>query len=230
MKLRHTVRYAALISCMLVIVLPSHSGNIPVPPRGVVHVPVTSYAALKFRNVERQHYDFSCGSAALATLLSYHYDDAANEATLFNRMYARGDQQKIQREGFSLLDVKRELEVRGYRSDGFRMTLSRWRELRIPALVLINDQGYSHFVVLKGARGDQLLVADPARGNRTIGFGHFTRMWNGIAFMIRDHSSEAAATFNREADWMAQPRAPIGSVLAAAELRSIHMLRAGAAP
>ncbi|RYF14189.1 MAG: peptidase C39, partial [Oxalobacteraceae bacterium] len=37
--------------------------------------PVTSLIGRRFETVVRQQYDFSCGSAALATLLRYHYDD-----------------------------------------------------------------------------------------------------------------------------------------------------------
>ena len=40
-------------------------------PTGVLTVPSQSFAELRFRDVVRQKYDFSCGSAAVATLLTY---------------------------------------------------------------------------------------------------------------------------------------------------------------
>ena len=41
---------------------------------GAFNVPVRSMQELKFTETVRQGFDFSCGSAALATLLTYHYD------------------------------------------------------------------------------------------------------------------------------------------------------------
>jgi hypothetical protein len=39
------------------------------------NVLVKSMKERKFEQVVRQQYDFSCGSAALATLLTYHYEN-----------------------------------------------------------------------------------------------------------------------------------------------------------
>ena len=39
---------------------------------GRVNVPVTSLKDIKFQRTLRQQYDYSCGAAALATLLSHH--------------------------------------------------------------------------------------------------------------------------------------------------------------
>ena len=60
----------------------------PAPAR----VSVVSYRDIPFRTVVRQRYDFSCGSAALATLLRYHYDREVGEEQIFRAMYAAGDQ------------------------------------------------------------------------------------------------------------------------------------------
>src|SRR4029077_10081261 len=60
----------------------------------------------RFKNVVRQHYDFSCGSAAVATLLTYNYGHPVEEMNVLNAMYEAGDKAKIRREGFSLLDMK----------------------------------------------------------------------------------------------------------------------------
>lgn len=168
-----------------------------------------------FRTTLHQQYDFSCGSAAVATLLAYHYGEPVDEATVFQWMYASGDQAKIRREGFSLLDMKRYLEHAGYRADGVRVSLDELARVSVPAIALISDQGYRHFVVVKGLRdsratpGDsRVALGDPAIGGRIVSRGQFESMWvGGIFLVIRSHLD--VARFNAAADWSTQLAAPV---------------------
>jgi hypothetical protein len=68
-------------------------------------VPVKTLRDMRFINVIRQRMDFSCGSAALATLLTYYYETPVDEYTVLYDMYEHGDKDKIHKEGFSLLDM-----------------------------------------------------------------------------------------------------------------------------
>ena len=172
-------------------------------------VQVVSYRDIPFRTVVRQEYDYSCGSAALATLLRYHYGRDVQERDVFVSMYENGDREAIQRVGFSLLDMKRYLETHGFQSDGFRMSLTALEEARAPAIVVINQQGYRHFVGLKGVSGGRVLVGDPALGLKTYGEAEFAAMWNGIAFMIRD----SADRFNVADEWRPFATAPMDRAL-----------------
>src|SRR3546814_13412897 len=63
---------------------------------------------IPFRSVIRQRYDFSCGSAALATLLTYHYGAPTSEAMPFRAMWEKGDREAIRKVGFSMLDMRSE--------------------------------------------------------------------------------------------------------------------------
>ena len=90
-------------------------------------------AELKFNNVVRQQYDYSCGSAALATLLTYHYDRPITETDAFRSMWEVGDQERIKQLGFSLFEMKTYLERIGLKADGFRLTLDRVKEIGVPA-------------------------------------------------------------------------------------------------
>ena len=89
--------------------VPALAGSIElrVPHGGGYSVPVTSLKEARFRATVRQQYDFSCGSAAVATLLTYQYGMPVDEAEVFEHMYATGDQARIRAEGFSLLDMRR---------------------------------------------------------------------------------------------------------------------------
>src|SRR5580692_11009556 len=90
---------------------------------GNYNLHLTSYAEIPFRTVIRQQFDYSCGSAALATMLKFQYAVNTNEAEVFKAMYAVGDQDRIQKLGFSLLDMKKYLASIGYQADGYRLSL-----------------------------------------------------------------------------------------------------------
>ena len=113
---------------------------------------VQSFRAQKFSTTIHQKYDFSCGSAALATLITFTYQRPTTESQIFASMYENGDQTEIRQYGFSLLDMKNYLSRIGVASGGFRAPLSKLVEVHIPAIVLINEHGYRHFVVIRGIR------------------------------------------------------------------------------
>jgi hypothetical protein len=178
---------------------------------------VISYRDLPFRTVVRQQYDFSCGSAALATLLRHHYDRDVTERQVFESMFATGDQEQIQRVGFSLLDMKRYLDTHGIRGDGFRLTLDQLAESRSPAVVLVNHDGYRHFVVFKGVDETNVLVGDPALGLKIYTREVFQQMWNGVAFMVHDASDR----FNQDGEWKPWASAPMQEALPPSSLAGL---------
>jgi predicted double-glycine peptidase len=176
-------------------------------------VPVASMKELRFRKTLRQQYDFSCGSAALATLLTHHYGRPADEVVLFQRMFLAGDQARIRREGFSLLDMQRLLASVGYHADGFQLPLQKLAEAKVPAIVLVSTNGYNHFVVIKGLDERRVLVGDPASGTHAIARPEFERMWtNKLLFVI--HGWKGPVRFNDSADWSAAPAAPLDEGIA----------------
>jgi uncharacterized protein len=161
-----------------------------------------------FARTWHQQYDFSCGSAALATLLTFQYDRPIDETTVFKEMYAVGDQNQIRSKGFSLLDMKRFLESRGYIADGVRSPLDTLAGLGIPAIALITDHGYRHFVVVKGADKTRVLLGDPALGKRIMTRKEFEAARVGeIFFVIRSHRN--LAHFNSPLDWGGGLQAPL---------------------
>lgn len=169
---------------------------------GSYNLHLTSYAEIPFRTVIHQQFDYSCGSAALATLLHFQYHKNTNEADVFKAMYAVGDQDQIQKLGFSLLDMKKYLASIGYQADGFRLSLKDLQDAAIPAIALIQVGSYKHFVVIKGVVGDHVLVGDPALGLREYSAADFGRLWNGIAFLVHDQpASEADPVFNSADEW-----------------------------
>lgn len=195
---------------------------------GNYNVPVTSFLERRFKTVYKQQYDFSCGSATLASLLTYHYDDVVNEQSVFVDMYKNGDQQKIQKQGFSLLDIKLYLERRGYRSDGFKINLDQLITANVPAVTIINNNGYLHFVIIKGLNEQEVLVGDPAVGIKAIPRDEFEQMWgNRILFLIHDKQDVAARHFQDQQEWALRVKAPLGSAVDRASLGQFNMLQPG---
>ena len=196
---------------------------------GAVTVPVLSYQARPFLTVVRQEHDFSCGSAAVATLLTYHYDRPTTEREAFEAMYATGDKAKIQREGFSLLEMKTYLESLGYQADGFRVPLEKVAHVGIPVIVLIETRGYKHFVVIKGLEDDRVLVCDPARGVQIMSQADFLQLWkDGIVFAIHNDDAIGRQHFNVAAEWTLRPPAPVGSGVNRTGLASFTVMLPGA--
>jgi hypothetical protein len=191
---------------------------------GLFSLEVTSFREGRFATVVQQQQDYSCGSAALATLLSHHYQDPVGEAPIFASMYQAGNQEQIRRVGFSLLDLKNYLESRGYRADGFRVPLERLTEARVPAIALVDDQGYRHFVVVKGLTRQRVLVGDPARGLKTLPRAEFERMWNGILFVVHSRVEVGQAHFNQAPEWGRVPPAPLETALLQRSLAPLTLL------
>ena len=189
-------------------------------------VKMTSLKEARFRNTIRQKYDFSCGSAAVATLLTYQYAYPVDEQAAFDMMYANGDRRKINTEGFSLLDIKRFLAARGFEADGFEVSLEKLSDEGVPAIVLIDERGYHHFVVVKGYKNGRVPIGDPARGTRSMSKRRFDDMWkNHIVFVI--HNERDRAIFNSPRDWAVAPAAPISEGIERNGLGPIVMPKRG---
>ncbi len=169
---------------------------------GSFTVPVMSWRDIPFRTVVRQQYDYSCGSAAVATLLSFHYGAPINEAAVFRAMWDVGDQARIQEVGFSMLDMKTYLDAQGYGADGLRVDLDRLSAAGVPAIALIVRDAYRHFVVIKGISGSDVLLGDPTLGLRRVSRADFEAQWNGIALVVRRPPSESQTpVFNAPEEW-----------------------------
>jgi predicted double-glycine peptidase len=204
------------------------AASVPVPgAQGQgISLRLTSLKEARFRNTIRQKYDFSCGSAAVATLLTYQYGYPVDEQAAFEQMYAHGDRARIGKEGFSLLDIKRYLAANGFEADGFEVPLDKLEEERLPAIVLVDERGYHHFVVVKGLYEGRVLVGDPALGTRSLPRARFEAMWkNRLVFLI--HNRRSAAVFNSPSDWRAAPMAPLGSSIDRRGLDGITMPKRG---
>jgi len=140
----------------------------------------------KYLHIVHQSFDYSCGSAALTTVLRFHLGLNVTEQDAMKGMLEHGEQDKIvARRGFSLLDMKRYVATLGSDSGGFRGDMNDLAQLGQPAIVPIDYAGFKHFVVVKGVRDDKVYIADPSMGNIAFSVQEFAGLWDkGTLFVI----------------------------------------------
>jgi len=159
---------------------------------------VTSVRAQRDAGVVKQRYDYSCGSAALATLLSYGLNDPVSEQPLLEALLAPlGPAQivALQQNGLSLLNLQQLAQRRGHKAQGFRVHGAQLAKLMRPVIVFIKPRGYQHFAVWRGQRGDRVYLADPSLGNVSVPLYRFIDMWadetgHGVILAVERASGE----------------------------------------
>ena len=145
---------------------------------------IVSMREQHFINMVPQQTDFSCGAAALATIMNYAYNFNLTEADVIEGMLKVSDPQLVQSKGFSLLDIKNYVETLGLRGRGYSVNPEILDRIKIPTIALLDIRGYKHFVVLKTATQDKVYIADPALGNRVMDRQDFIDGWNRVTFAV----------------------------------------------
>lgn len=149
---------------------------------------VTSWQEIRYRQVVKQEYDLSCGAAALATVLAYQHDDPVPEKeiakALINREKYLDDPDILHAQrGFSLLDLKRFVDSRGYKGIGYK-DLELEDLIRLAPVIISINAG--HFVVFLDVQENHAILADPAWGSRRVRVERLERMWtNGIGMVVK---------------------------------------------
>ncbi len=153
---------------------------------------------LRDQYIVKQQTDYSCAAGALATLLTYYFQDETSEVDVLRKLEETLSPEELRRrhaEGFTLLDLKRVAESMGYRAAGFRLTPEQLPYLSAPVIVYVEPLGYQHFAVLRGVSGGHAFVADPARGNLRMSLDRFQQEWNGIIFVLGRQGEESLVDY-----------------------------------
>jgi predicted double-glycine peptidase len=152
--------------------------------------PVRSLLEMRTERVVVQEWDLSCGAAALTTILNYQFGDTVTErevaiGLIGQERYLRNPDLVRLQSGFSLLDLKRYVEGRGYVGVGLGGLDLEDLVAMAPMLVPISRQGYDHFVVFRGMMGNRVLLADPSFGSVTMPIEKFERLWLDVGALGR---------------------------------------------
>ena len=178
----------AAVGCLGAVEAAAQQSGPPIrDPRRTVQRHVYSWQALKERNVVMQGRDYSCGAAALATLIRYYWGDDVGEADVLEAILASLSQEQLKdrvENGLSMTDLRKAAVAGGYQATMGRRSLAQMAELRVPVIVRIEKNDYEHFVVFRGLANDRVFLADPIRGNVRVSFSEFARQWPDRAILV----------------------------------------------
>lgn len=153
---------------------------------------------LRDQHVVKQQLEYSCAAAALATLITYYFGEETSEQEMLELLIAQISHDELTHKkmrGFSLLDLKKVVQKKGYRAAGFNVTIEQLKQLTAPVIVFVEPLGYKHFAVLRGIVGRRVFLADPARGNLRMSIGRFLTEWGGIIFVLGEPGEKSITTY-----------------------------------
>ncbi|WP_144012309.1 cysteine peptidase family C39 domain-containing protein [Deinococcus sp. LM3] len=151
------------------------------------------YRTLRYASVVGQTSDFTCGPAALATLLTHYYGRPVAEQTLTERsvadMQARG---KEVVEGITLLSLRNALGSESISSAGYKLTLEQLRVVLAQGLPVVANVVYpkGHYYLVLAVDDQNVLLADPSWGVRSQPIRNFLNAWNGVVLIPEPSESE----------------------------------------
>ncbi|WP_293908976.1 cysteine peptidase family C39 domain-containing protein [Deinococcus sp.] len=154
----------------------------------------TTYRELRYQSVIGQTADFTCGPAAIATLLTHYYGQPVTEQSVTERsvaeMNARGKQVT---EGLTLLSLKKVLEEEQVTSAGYKLTLEQLRTVMAAGLPVVVNVVYprGHYYLVLHVDERTVLIADPSWGVRSQPLPNFLNAWNGVVLVPRPDEAQA---------------------------------------
>ncbi len=180
---------------MLTRTSPATAGEVRIPVGPMANIELTvevrSMKEMRETGITLQQRDYSCGSAALATLFTSYLGQPYSELEVIDFIAKSTDLQKVAaRRGFSLLDLKRFAEAHGVQATGYALDFDSLCELEGPVLVPLyhKETDMRHFVIFRGVIGNRVFLADPAIGRQTMFRGEFEALWNPRVGMVFNHA------------------------------------------
>ncbi|MFN2289350.1 MAG: C39 family peptidase [Chromatocurvus sp.] len=175
------------------------------------------------QGVVRQERDFSCGVAAMATLLTYYFERPVSEEQLLARLDlpdpdvltdaisgAGVTQQErerllaLQERGVSLAMLAGLAREYGLVAKGIKISPALLSRLSVPAIAYVEPRGEPHFTLIRGVDGyGNVQVADPSWGNRRFPAADFARVFvppgavSGRLLIVLPDSHEAGLSEDR---------------------------------
>lgn len=143
----------------IVLISPSISGT----------TPVKSWKALRDDGVIKQNFDYSCGAASLATVMSFYGKDVTEKEV----MDAMGKTDNLA----SFEDMANVLPKFGFVAQGIALSFDQLTKLKIPVVAYLQPERDDHFTVIRGISDSLVWIGDPSWGNRVLTKARFLEMW-----------------------------------------------------
>lgn len=156
-----------------------------------------SLLALRYEATIPQRFDYTCGAASIATVLTYYWQQPTTEAQVIEALRQRYSLKEIARRretGLSFDDLIFAAARLGFQAQGARIAIDELPKLRGPAIIQLANSRFQHFVVLRTIGRDVYYVSDPIVGELAMSAAEFRTDFSGYALAI--WRSDAALPVN----------------------------------
>lgn len=151
----------------------------------LIERPVKSWIEFRNANLVRQQYDYSCGSASLATILKYYYDDSeiTERGIIDEILKSKGyglNENEVLKEGDNIIsfsDLSNYAKNKGFKALGLAVNFNALSKVKMPVVIFVSVRGIDHFSVYKGMDKEYVYLADPSFGNIKIKIHTFKEMF-----------------------------------------------------
>ena len=145
---------------------------------------VKSWLELKNENMVKQEYDYSCGSATLATILKYYYNLEVDEKTILDGVLeskglSKEDKNEFENSDMSLsfYDLATYANSLNFKAIGLSLDLDSLKKLQVPVILFVKVRKDEHFTAYKSMDENFVYLADPTFGNIKISIAKFEEMF-----------------------------------------------------
>lgn len=151
----------------------------------LIERPIKSWVEFRNENLVRQQYDYSCGSASLASILKYCYNegDVTERGIIDEILKSKGyalNENEVLKEGDNIIffsDLSNYAKNKGFKALGLAVDFDTLSKVKIPIIVFVSVRGIDHFSVYKGMDKEYVYLADPSFGNIKIKIHRFKEMF-----------------------------------------------------
>ena len=142
-------------------------------PSAVGSLPIKTWKQLRDADLEKQDLDYSCGSAATATILRSFYGRDIYEKDILDEVVLVGDDGTA-----SFSDLQQAVKKFGFKAIGVSANFEKLKTIKIPAIVYLRYRDKDHFSVIRGINDQGVVwLGDPSWGNRKFTEHQFRDMW-----------------------------------------------------
>lgn len=146
-----------------------------------------SFVEVKYAQTVRQKFDFSCGAATVATMLTYYWGRDTSELDVMKVLRSRypdEDWKKLQDQGFSFDDLIWTVNRFGFEGQGAELPAEELAKLDGPVIVHLNKGKFEHFSVVRAVKAGNVFLSDPITGAVTMSLEEFSSQYTGKALAI----------------------------------------------
>jgi uncharacterized protein len=161
-------------------------------------IPFRSWQTLRTKDVVMQRFDFSCGAASVATLLTFFLGrpTSEQEALLIVRArYTPEDWKKKKDIGLSMEDLAFMAQTLGFQAQGGKLGLAALLKLNGPVIIHLDKGDFQHFTVFRGISGMTVYLADPILGTTGMSVGSFIEQFTGAVLAVWDPAKPLPAEY-----------------------------------